>query len=100
MANHHPLISVHMSKKKQKNFVDNLVNFAAFLAPLSVVPQIIDLFEGRGHVALVTWLCFMVFNGIFLLYGIYHKLRPIIVTNILWLLAEFLVVLETIFHTS
>lgn len=88
MSGHH--FHLHLSKKKQLTIVDHLANLAAFLAPFMALPQAISIYRGGSTegVSLATWAGFMVFNAIFFAYGLYHKLRPIIIVNFLWFVIE------------
>lgn len=76
--------------------IDRLVNVIAFIAPLSSLPQIIEIWfiDNNAHgVSLVTWSLFVVMSTVWLFYGLVHKQRPIIVSNVLWIIAQGLVVI-------
>ena len=84
----------HLSKKQKITIIDRLMSLAAIIHPLTAVPQVYDIFTSKdaSGVSLVTWLSFMVLGLIFLAYGIVHKLKPFILTQILWFVIDFLVV--------
>lgn len=94
--NHH--VQFHMSKKQQKSTVDKLVAIAAVLYPLSTIPQIISVFQDAGGVSLPAWVGYQVFSIIFLLYGISYKLKPVVVTQVLWVIVNSLVIAGILSH--
>ena len=81
--------------KKRIAIVDKVMMVAAVLHPLSGLPQIIQIYTTQDvqGVSLLTWLGFMVVGSVYLYYGILHKLKPIILTQVLWFIVDFLVVL-------
>ncbi len=99
MSRQHHAFYVHLSKKKQKDLFDKLVGVAAFLYPLSSLPQMVLVFQGSTDgVSVVSWLGFAAFSTLFLVYGLVHKIRPVIVTNFLWVLVDLFIVFGTLTH--
>lgn len=93
------MFHVHLSKKKRRTSFDKLVGVAAFAYPLSGLPQAMLVFQGSTDgVSLTSWVFFALFSVLFLIYGIIHKIKPIIVTNLLWLLVDIFIVIGTITH--
>jgi len=54
------------------------------------------LFSRCPGVSFITYLALNLFSCVCLLYGIVHKERPIIISNILWILTEVLMVIEVL----
>lgn len=76
--------------------IDRVVSVVAFIGPLTSVPQIVEIWlvdRNAQGVSLMTWLGFMLMAAVWLIYGIVHKQRPIIISNALWIVAQGLVVL-------
>lgn len=74
---------------------------AAFLYPLSGIPQVIEVYNGQvDGVSLLSWLSFIAFSALFLSYGLIHKITPMIITNTLWLGVDGLVVIGMIAHVT
>jgi uncharacterized protein with PQ loop repeat len=64
------------------------------LYPLSGIPQVFEVFQGHvDGVSVISWIAFMVFSSLFLVYGIFHKIVPMIITNFLWLIVDGIVVI-------
>ncbi len=70
------------------------MSVAAVIHPLTAVPQVYKIYSTHdvAGVSLWTWFGFMTLGLIFLAYGLAHKIRPFIVTQILWFIVDFLVV--------
>ena len=77
-----------------KNALDILIYPIAIGGPLAMLPQVIQLYSERdaSSLALPTWVLFVCFNIIWFVYGIVHKDRPIILTNMVLAALNFSVV--------
>lgn len=99
MPTQHHSLHIHLSKQKRKDLLDKIVGISAFLYPMSGIPQVVLVFKGEtAGVSVLSWLGFMFFSTLFLLYGIVHKIKPLIVTNVLWLIVDGFVVFGTLTH--
>lgn len=86
---------------KKKKFVskrdatfDRVVLLVSVLYPLSALPQLVAIFEGNiDGVSVVSWAGFFVCAAIFLIYGLRHKVWPMILSNTLWVAVDGLVVI-------
>lgn len=97
MSRQHHIVHAHLAKKKPLTLFDKIIILAAFLYPLSGLPQVIEVFEGRAEgVSIWSWAGFMCFSALFLTYGLIHKIAPMIITNILWLAVDGLVIVGLI----
>lgn len=87
--NHH----FHLSKRERKGLFEGVINIAAFLYPLTGLPQVIAVFQGSAEgVSVASWIGFTVFAALFLYYGISRHIRPMIIINSLWLVIDVLTV--------
>lgn len=81
-----------MHKKSANSFpvVDNLALLMGFLQPFFTIPQILMIIESRdaSSISLITWVTYDVASVVLLIYGLKHKLRPIIVAQVLWLIVQ------------
>ena len=76
------------------------MNVAAIVHPLMALPQVYTIYSTQetGNVSLLTWFGFMLLGSVFLAYGIVHRIRPLIVTQVLWFIVDFLVVLGVVLY--
>jgi uncharacterized protein with PQ loop repeat len=90
---------IRARRKSEIALMDKIIIVAAFVYPMSALPQIFDVFSGKAEgVSVISWLCFAVFSALFLVYGLVHKVRPMIVTNLLWIIIEVTVVVGVVAH--
>lgn len=47
-------------------------------------------------VSLVSWIGFIAFSSFFFIYGLVHRIKPIIITNFLWIVIDAAVVITVI----
>lgn len=89
-----------LSKRKTKRFIEHFIYVAAVLYPLTTVSQIIQIFEHQNAsgVSLLTWVMYVAFTSVFLIYAAVEKLRPLILEYILWLLVELAVVIGIVIY--
>jgi uncharacterized protein with PQ loop repeat len=93
MSRENPAFHKHIQKKKKLTTFDIIVTIASFLYPLSSIYQVIQIFQGStAGVSLYSWVSFAAFSSIFLIYGLKHRITPMIITNSIWLLMDSLVV--------
>jgi uncharacterized protein with PQ loop repeat len=76
--------------KQQKSpyivFLDKLTFIVGVVGPFTVLPQIYSIFTTKSAtgVSLVTWVLIFIVTFPWILYGIAHKEKNIIVSFILW----------------
>ena len=86
------------AKKQRKSsyivFLDKLTFVAGVVGPFTVLPQIYSIFSTKSAagVSLVTWLLIFIVTFPWILYGIAHKEKSIIVSFLLWEIANLAVV--------
>jgi uncharacterized protein with PQ loop repeat len=84
----------------QGKFIDRAIYVAAFVEPLSTVPQVIAIFSTRSAagISISTWITYVAFSFLWLWYGIVHKQKALIVAEVLFILTEGLVVIGGIVY--
>ena len=90
----------HLTKKQKIKFIDRLMSGAAIVHPLTALPQVYEIYATQNveGISLMTWFGFMVLGLIFLTYGVIHKIKPFIVTQILWFAIDFGIVFGVILY--
>lgn len=94
-------VKEYFVRDKIKSFFDKAIYVIALLGPSMTVPQsyIIWAHKSAENVSTITWSTY-IFNSLFwLAYGILHKERPIILSNILWLLVNGSIILGIILYS-
>ena len=94
----------HAPKRRRKSkyivFLDKLTFIVGVIGPFTVIPQIYEIFttQTAANVSLVTWLLIFIVTFPWILYGIAHKEKSIIVSFILWEIANLLVVIGVLLY--
>jgi uncharacterized protein with PQ loop repeat len=88
---------LHKKHKKRSNF-ENFIYIFAFTTPLFEIPQIITIFSAHSaeNVSLITWSYLAISSLAWLIYGIIKKMKPLIVSYVLYVLVEFSIVASII----
>lgn len=79
---------------KSTRFLDNTCLVFSVLMPATTIPQIWTIFRYQQveGLSLVMWILYTIGVIPFLIYGIVHKEKPLIVLNILWLIAQITII--------
>ena len=77
-------------RKESLSSVDHLALIVSIIQPLTTIPQIYLVYQSQdaSQVSLFMWTGYNISSVILLLYGIKHRLLPIIVAQILWLIVQ------------
>ena len=89
-----------LATNAERRLIEKIIYLAAFLYPLTTLPQIIQIFSTQNahSVSLLTWVLYMFFTFVFLLYALVEKLKPLIIEYILWLAVEAAVVVGILLY--
>lgn len=82
------------SQDKKIRFLDSLVLVLAFIMPLSILPQIIKMHttQSVGDISVLTFSLLLVLAVPWLLYGMVHKEKVIVLNNITWIILHLTVI--------
>ncbi|MFH0870756.1 MAG: PQ-loop domain-containing transporter [archaeon] len=85
---------------KWVNLLDKLLIVIAVIAPLMNIPQVAKIFIGHNAsgISLLSYACFTLFDIPWLIYGIVHKEKPIVLSYSFWLVTNILVVIGVVFY--
>lgn len=74
-------------------FVNKSVYAAGILGVIAIIPQIIKIWVQRDFgISITTWVGFLICALFWLFYGLVHKEKPIIFTNLAVIIADLLVI--------
>lgn len=85
---------IKINKITHKRLVSYGMFFVAIIAPLSNYPQIYKLFTLKvtEGLSVETWVMYLIFGFIQLVYAISNSIKPLILSNILWILVEIVMI--------
>lgn len=86
--------------KRYVRFIDKTVYLVAIFAPLMTIPQILAIWVNRNaqDVSLTTWILYTFAALFWLLYGIAHRNKPIIISNILWVVMQVPIIIGVLIY--
>lgn len=89
-----------LHKKKYVRFIDKTVFLVAFIGPLTTAPQVFKIFQTHNaqDISIATWSLYMLVQAFWLLYGVAHRNKPIIISNFFWLFWQALVIIGAIIY--
>ncbi len=67
-------------------FLDAIIFIPGIVGPIATIPQIINIYSthAAGNVSAFTFGTYAAFNIVWIVYGLAHRERPIIVAYTLW----------------
>ncbi len=99
---HERLVGAKTHKKTPYiGFLDRLTFVAGIVGPFTVLPQIFSIFSthSAAGVSLITWALIFVVTFPWILYGVAHKDKSIIVSFILWEVVNLAVVVGVLMYS-
>lgn len=81
--------------------LDKTCIFFSVLMPATTIPQIYKIYSSQDvtGVSLSMWVLYSIGVIPFLLYGIVHKEKPLVILNILWLIAQVVIITGIVIYS-
>jgi uncharacterized protein with PQ loop repeat len=78
------------NKKRIRGTVDHLVYGVVIIGPMMNLPQLFQIWINKSakNISIITWASFALFSFIWLLYGLVHKEKPLIIMNLSLILIQ------------
>ena len=97
---HHGFGLHYLTKKKKREMIDLLVYMVGVLMIILTIPQIITIwiFKEALGVSTITWCAYFVGAIVWVMYGIVHKQKPIIITYSIWMVLDMLIIIGTLIY--
>lgn len=104
---HHLFQRVRIVEKREfednqplRGFINKFIYFVGGFGAAVIIPQVTRIWFTRDvdGVSLTTWAGFLIASIFWLIYGLVHRERPIIYTNIIVCGLDFLIVLGILLH--
>ena len=91
-VNSHPH-TLRRKKTKAPAPIDRLVYLAVFIGPVMTLPQIYSIWVLRQRgVSLLSWAAYTLVAFIWVMYGLKHREKAVILVNFVWMVMDVLVV--------
>lgn len=100
MGKKHKKPKISLQNKSHKYIIDRVVLFTGLIGPIASVPQAIEIYsmQDAQGVSLFTWVFFILTQVAALIYSMVHRLTPLIISNILWIVIEVVVVVGILLY--
>jgi uncharacterized protein with PQ loop repeat len=97
----HQKLEKYPHPDKFKRYLDNTLLVVAVIGPMMNIPQIFKIFyyQNASSISLFSFSFFALFNILWLMYGIVHREKPIIIAYILWLTTNIFIITGTILYS-
>ena len=88
------------SPDKKIRILDKITYLVGVLGPVMVLPQILKIFvlKDAKSISFLTYITLTLFSFVWLWYGIIHKEKPIIISNILWIVTEMILLIGILLY--
>jgi MtN3 and saliva related transmembrane protein len=94
--------SLHHLRQRERPHTrfDRAMFVVGALGPISTFPQIYTIFfhHNASGVSAISWIIYTLLSIVWLIYGLVHKEKVIIFSNILWILMNSLVAIGAIIY--
>ncbi|MBT3865739.1 hypothetical protein HOF78_01400 [Candidatus Woesearchaeota archaeon] len=89
------------SKNPFKKFLDNAVYLIITIGILFTLPQVFKIWVGKDAtgVSAISWLAYAFTSTYWLIYGIAHNEKPIIVNSVIWIALDIFIVIGTLIYS-
>jgi uncharacterized protein with PQ loop repeat len=102
----HPIHHYHKRKRGLKNisplkkFLDRSIYVVGILGPIMSIPQAQIIWEEKNaqSLSLLTWTSYLFIGIIWLIYGIVHKERPIVITYLGWFVVHIVIIVGILLY--
>jgi uncharacterized protein with PQ loop repeat len=96
----HQKLEKYPHPDKFKRVLDKILLVVAVVGPLMSLPQIIKIYyyHNAASISTITFSSFILFNILWLTYGIVHKEKPIIIAYILWMISNISIVIGSLIY--
>lgn len=86
----------HQNNPHSVRQIDKLMTTIGFIGPIATFTQVFYIYSARNveGISVVSWMAYIFVNLCWFLYGFLHKSKPLVVVNMLGMLACLLIVCE------
>ncbi len=96
----HQLHEAFPSSRPLVRVVDFFIYAGGIIGPFVSLPQLLEVWvrKNAGSISVVTWSGYCVLTFLWIMYGVVHKEKPIIVANIVWLVFNVAITIGAIIY--
>ena len=93
-------LAIFPHKDKLRNFVNKFIYIMATIMPIFTITQVYKIwyYQNAAGVSIIAWSAYLFATIVWLTYGILHEEKPIIYSNAIAMVVNFVIVLGIIFY--
>ncbi len=80
--------------------MDRFIYVVGVFGPLMTIPQVTKIWfeKNATGVSVISWISYLLCAIFWLIYGVMHREKPIIVTYAIWIVLDFLIVIGALIY--
>ena len=92
------------SHKKHRSsflkFIDRFIYLVVFVDIVMTIPQLLQIWleKDASGVSAISWGAYILTSGFWLAYGLSHRIKPIVVSAILWIIIQLFIVIGVLIY--
>ncbi len=101
----HHFYKTHQNKSelrsgKLETLVNGLVYLGGLFGPLFTIPQLAKIWIDKNAVGVssISWGAYFLGSVFWVIYGVVHKEKPIIILNAIWLVLDLIIIIGVLFY--
>ena len=89
----HEKLEPYPHPEKWKNLLDKLIYVAGIAGPIMSIPQLLKVWveQNVAGISVISWASFAVINVFWIVYGVVHKSKPIVLNYTAWFIINVLI---------
>jgi uncharacterized protein with PQ loop repeat len=83
-----------------KKFLDKAIYAIGVIGPVMTIPQITKIWidKNAAGVSVISWTAYLVTAFFWLVYGVFHKEKPIIITYAIWIFLDLFIIIGAVIY--
>lgn len=96
----HQRLDPYPHPDKWKRILDRIIFAISIVGPVAAIPQVAQIWVEKtaAGVSITSWMFFVLFSILWLLYGLAHKVTPIIINSAIYIVLNMLVVMGVLIY--
>lgn len=92
---------ISLKNKEHKYIIDRVIMVTGLIGPLASIPQAAQIYTTQDAigVSLITWSMFELVNATMLVYALVHRLPPLIISNVCWLIIQAIMIVGIVMYS-
>lgn len=92
---HHHCDHPDYEPSRMEKILDKLIYVVGIFGPVMTLPQVYTIWisQNASGVSMISWCAYLFTALAWLAYGVFHNVKPIIFSNIIWVILDLIIIL-------